>query len=1073
MTEQPDYKNTVFLPQTDFPMRGDLPKKEPLLLEKWTSEGLSKKLSEKNKGKEKFVLHDGPPYANGNLHIGHALNKILKDVINRAMRMSGKHVAYIPGWDCHGLPIEWKIEEEYRAKKQSKDDVPVLEFRQQCRTYAAKWVEIQKAEFQRLGIDGLWNAPYVTMDFKAEAQIVKELHKLARNGSLYKGFKPVLWSVVEQTALAEAEVEYMEKESTEVYVKFPIESYVGWFKSHPSFDIENINPSAEEYDDRNFADASLVIWTTTPWTLPANAAVAFNPEITYSIIEVAGEKLVIAEKLIPNFIKKCGFEQYAIIEGGIQFSEKQFIVCKHSLSSSSSNPETRRRLYAADFVTDTDGTGFVHIAPAHGEDDFKAYWSNLGLRNIDPETAQKAMKQQSTSEIFKTELAKSFYDFPQLLNKDGTYKSTVPHFAGMHIFKESTTEAILEKLREQGALLYSSKFKHSYPHSWRSKKPLIYLATPQWFVGMEKPAPAQVCHPREGGDPLLQQSQNVGSRLHGNDTPSIRATALNAIDATTFHPPAGRNRIKSMVENRPDWCVSRQRAWGVPIALLVHKESGAVITDKPVLEKIAAEFAEKGCDVWYAESPAYFLKGTDYNPAEYEKVMDILDVWFDSGCTHAFVLRHPVREEWVEKVQGTRREDERGVRHEARGTREDNTENIPVSVYQQENNAALLAPRASHLAPNLPPADLYLEGSDQHRGWFQSSLLESVATRGVAPYKAILTHGFVLDEQGRKMSKSMGNVTAPEEVLKKYGADILRLWASCSDYFEDLRIGNTILEHYADMYRRLRNTLRYLLGALQGFSNDGEEDLQGTQGMPEQEQYILHRLAQLNALREQCFKSYDFKGFYQELHNFCAADLSAFYFDSRKDSLYCDAVDSPKRRACRTVFAILFEHLCVWLAPVLCFTTEEAWAAAGNTDSIHLQDFPHNPMVRLQPSLDEKWSKIKVLRSVVMAALEKERAEKRIGSSLQAAPVIYATQDYADALQGIDLADVCITSSATLEVVTHIPENAYTLPEVAGVGVIASLATGDKCSRCWKVTEEVGQQENHPSLCKRCAEVVG
>jgi isoleucyl-tRNA synthetase len=1004
MTEQPDYKNTVFLPQTDFPMRGDLPKKEPLLLEKWAQEGLSKKLSEKNKGGEKFVLHDGPPYANGNLHIGHALNKILKDVINRAMRMSGKHVAYIPGWDCHGLPIEWKIEEEYRAKKQNKDDVPVLEFRQQCRDYAAKWVEIQKAEFQRLGIDGLWNAPYVTMDFKAEAQIVKELHKLARNGSLYKGFKPVLWSVVEQTALAEAEVEYMEKESTEVYVAFPI--------GVPFVKNKN-NLIDKDLIDLLAGEASLVIWTTTPWTLPANAAIAYNPALKYVLIETTeGRKFVVAENLYEKFLEKVELSLKAILKTfyfpenvkNVKFKyEWQWTPAFAGDSATDTEGESPAKagvhykpthlhanyLYPADFVTDTDGTGFVHIAPAHGEDDFQVYKDQPDLRES---------------------------GFPQLLNKDGTYKSTVPHFAGMHIFKESTTEAILEKLREQGALLYSSKFKHSYPHSWRSKKPLIYLATPQWFVGMEKEGGSR----EAAGEKVKSILPPLASQLSPT---TIRAKALAAIDATTFHPAAGRNRIKSMVENRPDWCVSRQRAWGVPIALLVHKESGAVITDKSVLEKIAAEFALHGCDVWYAEDPAYFLNGTDYNPADYEKVMDILDVWFDSGCTHAFVLRHPVRPEWEAHIQW--------------------------------------------------PADLYLEGSDQHRGWFQSSLLESVATRGVAPYKAILTHGFVLDEQGRKMSKSMGNVTAPEEVLKKYGADILRLWASCSDYFEDLRIGNTILEHYADMYRRLRNTLRYLLGALQGF-NDAERVTDAAQ-LPEQEQYILHRLAQLNALREQCFKSYDFKGFYQELHNFCAVDLSAFYFDSRKDSLYCDAVDSPKRRATRTVFAILFDSLSKWLAPVLCFTAEEAWAAAGNVDSIHCQDFPHNPMVRLQPDLDEKWGKIKALRSVVMAALEKERAEKRIGSSLQAAPVIYATQEYADALQGIDLADICITSSATLQVVAlgGMPHGAYTLPEVAGVGVTASLAMGDKCARCWKVTEEVGQQENHPSLCKRCAGVVG
>jgi isoleucyl-tRNA synthetase len=1063
MTEQPDYKNTVFLPQTDFPMRGDLPKKEPLLLEKWANNDLSKKLSDKNKGKEKFVLHDGPPYANGNLHIGHALNKILKDVINRAMRMSGKHVAYIPGWDCHGLPIEWKIEEEYRAKKRNKDDVPVLEFRQQCRDYAAKWVEIQKAEFQRLGIDGLWNAPYITMDFKAEAQIVRELHTLAQNGSLYKGFKPVLWSVVEQTALAEAEVEYREKESTEVYVKFPI---VGYPVGIPDNGIPD-----NSLDWLTRVSAKILIWTTTPWTLPANAAVAFNPAIPYALINAQGERFLIAQNLVVQTMQKLQISQdnYSLEKRDINFQEIDIrrLRLGHHLSHAA-NDDGLRKLYPADFVTDTDGTGFVHIAPAHGEDDFDVYKNNVDSFD---------------------------YFFPQLLNKDGTYKSTVPHFAGMHIFKESTTEAILEKLREQGALLYSNKFKHSYPHSWRSKKPLIYLATPQWFVGMEKEGAR---HEARG---TREENTTLEPRASSLPPSTIRTKALNAIDATTFHPAAGRNRIKSMVETRPDWCVSRQRAWGVPIALLVHKESGAVITDKPVLEKIAAEFALHGCDVWYTESPAYFLDGTDYNPADYEKVMDILDVWFDSGCTHAFVLRHPIKEEWGVEEGGTR--------HEARGTRR------AGEIFNVFSSS--LAPRAADL---VPPADLYLEGSDQHRGWFQSSLLESVATRGVAPYKAILTHGFVLDEQGRKMSKSMGNVTAPEEVLKKYGADILRLWASCSDYFEDLRIGNTILEHYADMYRRLRNTLRYLLGALQGFS---EAEAVDYAAMPALEQYILHRLASLQALHVTCLESYDFKRFYNELHTFCAVDLSAFYFDIRKDSLYCDAVDSPKRRATRTVMHLLLDSLCKWLAPVLCFTAEEVWGAAGNADSIHLQDFPHNPLMCLQPSLDEKWNTIKTLRSVVMAALEKERTEKNIGSSLQAAPVIYATQEYADALHGIDLADVCITSSATvypstlktttlktkgtgplpsqgipsmftysdripcegrgpesfrnssglvLEGVTHIPENAYTLPEVAGVGVIASLATGDKCARCWKVTEEVGQQKNHPSLCKRCAEVV-
>ncbi|HEY1506895.1 MAG TPA: isoleucine--tRNA ligase, partial [Stellaceae bacterium] len=675
-----DYRKTVFLPQTDFPMRGELPKREPALLARWEKIGLYQRQRAAAKGRRKYVLHDGPPYANGNLHIGHALNKILKDVINRAQQMLGRNAVYVPGWDCHGLPIEWKIEEEYRAKKKSKDEVPILEFRKECRDFAAHWIDVQREEFKRLGVLGDWEHPYTTMEFAAEAQIVREIGKFLMNGGLFRGSKPVMWSVVEQTALAEAEVEYHDHTSTQVWVKFPV-----------------AKPSVKALEG-----ASVVIWTTTPWTLPGNRAIAFNEALDYVVIEVQsirdGSAAQIGEKLVVAAPLEVNFAEIAKLGGKVELVSGKFLagtICHHPLHGKGYDFDVP--LLAGDFVTDVDGTGFVHIAPGHGADDFE-----LGQEHKVP--------------------------VPATVGPDGTYYDSVPLFAGKRVYRPNGKEgdanrAVIDALSEVRALLAEAKLVHSYPHSWRSKAPLIFRTTPQWFIGMEK-----------------------------ND---LREKALKAIAETKWYPPQGQNRIGAMIETRPDWCISRQRAWGVPIAVFVEKKSGEVLRDQAVVDRIAAAFEKEGADAWYARDPAEFL-GVGRDPKDYEQIKDVVDVWFDSGSTHSFVLEKRPDLQW--------------------------------------------------------PASLYLEGSDQHRGWFHSSLLESCGTRGRAPYEAVLTHGFVLDEQGRKMSKSLGNVVAPQEVVSQSGADILRLWVVSTDYTEDQRIGPEILKYQAEAYRRLRNTLRYLLG---------------------------------------------------------------------------------------------------------------------------------------------------------------------------------------------------------------------------------------------------------------------
>jgi isoleucyl-tRNA synthetase len=946
-----DYRATVFLPKTSFPMRASLPTREPEILQRWAGLDIYRRLRAAAAGREKFILHDGPPYANGHLHMGTALNKILKDVVNRSQQMLGKDAAYVPGWDCHGLPIEWQIEQRYRQAGKDKDAVPIAEFRRECREFAEHWIDVQRAEFKRLGVVGDWDHPYTTMNYQAEAGIYRELGKFLLSGQLYRGKKSVMWSVVEKTALAEAEVEYRDHTSTTIIVRFPVAR-----AAHPAL-----------------ADAAVLIWTTTPWTMPGNRAVAYGEDLEYRVIEVTavengslsrvGERLVLAASLVEQVAtqaKISGHKTVAELSG----RELGGTILRHPLHGK--GYDFAVPLLAAGFVSAEEGTGLVHIAPSHGADDFE-----LG--------------------------AKHGLEVPDAVGEDGHYTEAVPLFAGTHVFEAA--EPVIAALIGSGALLARGKLVHSYPHSWRSKAPLIFRATPQWFIPMDTPF--------SGGDGLHAPDGDGPEKL------TLRTLALAAIEATRWVPPQGKNRIRGMVETRPDWCISRQRAWGVPIAVFVHKASGEVLRDPEVVERIAKAFERAGTDAWYTQDPASFL-GPERDPADYEQVMDIVDVWFESGSTHATVLEQRPELQW--------------------------------------------------------PATLYLEGSDQHRGWFHSSLLESCGTRGRAPYDAVLTHGFVVDAEGRKMSKSLGNVISPLDLMKTMGADILRLWTVSADYAEDLRIGDEILAGQADAYRRLRNTLRFLLGNLAEFKE--AERLPYVQ-MPELERWVLHRLSELNQLVRETNASFDFPRLYSALHNFCATDLSAFYFDVRKDSLYCDRPDSERRRAARTVLDHLFHCLVSWLAPVLVFTAEEAWLTRFPSEdgSVHLRTFPEVPGAWHDPALGARWEQVRRVRRVVTGALEVERREKRIGSSLEAAPRVYVTAEDAGVLAGLDLAELAITSGVEV-IESEPPAGAFTLEDVPGVGVVPEPAAGRKCARCWQVLPEVGGEAAARDLCRRCTDAV-
>ncbi|MFN3846658.1 MAG: isoleucine--tRNA ligase [Paracoccaceae bacterium] len=971
-TAGPDYRETVFLPETDFAMRAGLPQREPDWLARWERLGVYDRLRAQT-GRAPFVLHDGPPYANGHLHIGHALNKVLKDMVVRSQQMMGRDARYVPGWDCHGLPIEWKIEEQYRAKGLNKDDVDIVDFRQECRRFAEGWIDIQRAEFKRLGITGKWDKPYLTMDYHAEAVIADEFMKFVMNGSLYQGSKPVMWSPVEKTALAEAEVEYHDHTSHTIWARFPV-----------------IRAEASGGDIFTKIKTDVVIWTTTPWTIPQNRAISFGPQIDYGLYEIIGrpaesqvmigDRLILADKLAEAVFTQAKLAGPEMVRRLCDVSADDLagIVCAHpyrGIEGGAGDWDFDVPLLPGDHVTDEAGTGFVHTAPSHGDDDYQ-----MGVK----------------------------FGLPMTYNveADGSYRADLPVFGGQAILTPEGKEgpanvSNIKALHAQGALLAKGKLKHSYPHSWRSKAPLIYRNTPQWFVAIDKPL-------------------EDGMTVYGE---TIRGRALNSINQlVTWTPPTGRNRLHSMIEARPDWVLSRQRAWGVPLTCFVKKGARPdapdfLLRNAEVNDRIKAAFEADGADVWYGQGFKEIVLNGIVDPLHYEQVFDVLDVWFDSGSTHAFVLR------------------------------------------DREDGAA------------DGIADLYLEGTDQHRGWFHSSMLQACGTKGRAPYRGVLTHGFTLDEKGMKMSKSLGNTVAPQQVIDEYGADILRLWVAQSDYTVDLRIGKEILKGVADSYRRLRNTMRFLLGALNGFTE--VERLDAAQ-MPELDRWVLHRLAELDQDVREGYAKYDFQGVFQKLFTFATTDLSAFYFDIRKDALYCDAPGSVRRRAARTVLDVLFHRLTTWLAPILVFTMEDVWLSRfpDADDSIHLHDMPPTPAEWRDDALSAKWDRIRAARRVVTGALEVQRTAKVIGSSLEAAPVVHV-EDAAlrDDLAGVDLAELCITSSLALSAGAA-PAGAFRLAEVEGLAVVFAEAQGQKCARCWQILPDVGTHK-HPATCARCNDALG
>jgi len=1002
-----DYSETLFLPQTEFPMRAGLPQREPLLLRRWEEMKLYQRLREAGRGRPRFILHDGPPYANGNIHIGHALNKILKDLVTRSQQMLGFDSNYVPGWDCHGLPIEWKIEEGYRAKGKDKDAVPVVEFRQECRAFAEHWIDVQREEFKRLGVEGDWAHPYSTMAFAAEAQIAREIMSFAATGQLFRGSKPVLWSSVERTALAEAEVEYHERTSTTVWVRFPI--------------VDTL--------DGDLEGASVVIWTTTPWTLPANRAITFGPEIAYGLYEVTdapadnwartGNRFVLADKLAAEVFAAARANAFWRVKDVLPV---MVAACSHpfrGLAGGNGFWDFSVPMLPADYVTDDAGTGFVHTAPGHGADDYNTF-----VKHRDTFAAA------GTTEV------------PHTVGEDSSYFPDVPFFAGERIFDDKgkdagANEAVIRKLVEAGALVARGRLKHAYPHSWRSKGPLIFRNTPQWFIAMDKPltsplaGEAESRSDRVGGMPEVHTEGGTGGALGSvlwpsNEAPpqdTLRHRALAAIKTVTWVPAQGQNRITGMIEAKPDWVVSRQRAWGSPICVFVRKGTNEILVDERVNQAIAEAFEGEGADAWFADPDGgRFLAPSGYDPREFEKVGDILDVWFDSGCTHAFTLE--VRDD----LKANRRID------------------------------------------GGPDTVMYLEGSDQHRGWFHSSLIESCGTRGRAPFDVVLTHGFVLDERGQKMSKSLGNVTAPQDVIKDSGADILRLWVAASDYADDLRIGPEILKTFVETYRKLRNTMRWMLGSLHHFD---DADRVAAADMPELERFILHRLVELDREVREAYAGFDYSRVVSLLSGFMTGDLSAFYFDIRKDTLYCDPISSVPRKSALSVIDQVFRCVATWLAPILCFTAEEAWLQRfGDEGSVHLERFPDLPPSWRDDALAERWAKIRRVRRVVTGALEIERAQKRIGASLEAAPLVHvADPALREALDGVDFAEVCITSAITVEGGEG-PPDAFRLDDVKGVAVVPRRAQGRKCARSWKIAPDVGSDPDYPDVTRRDAQAL-
>ncbi len=901
----------INLPKTAFSMKANLPVREPEILEYWQKINLYRELRNSSKGKEKFVLHDGPPYANGNIHMGTALNKILKDIIVKFHQMDGKDSIYVPGWDCHGLPIEWKIEEQYKKNKKNKNDVPIVEFRKECRLFAEKWIEVHKGQFKRLGVVGDWENYYSTMSFDAEAQIVRELGKFLKEGSLYRGFKPVLWSTVEKTALADAEVEYQDHKSDTIYTSFPIKK-------------SNL---------KDLVGSDIIIWTTTPWTIPANRALAYNEALDYVQLELNDDsdfkkrKIVVAEALLQSVINDCKIKNYKKIKT-FKGKDLKETICNHPFLDLGYDFDIP--MLEARFVTTEQGTGIVHCAPSHGPDDFNLCLNN-GIEAI------------------------------ETVDGDGKYTKHVSLFEGIHIFKANPI--VIEKLKEQKKLLSNGELMHSYPHSWRSKAPLVHRATPQWFISME--------------------------------SHKLRDKALKAINDTTFYPSKGKERLKSMIETRPDWCVSRQRVWGVPLPIFINKETKEILADDEVNETIATIYEKEGSDCWFSDDPQRFL-GSKYKAEDYEKLRDIVEVWFDSGSTHSFVLEKREDLKW--------------------------------------------------------PASMYLEGSDQHRGWFHSSLLESCGTRGRAPFENILSHGFVVDGKGLKMSKSLGNVIAPEDILKKYGADILRIWVASSNYSEDLRIDYSILDQHAESYRKIRNTFRYLLGNIKDNFEEIDFKKVDLNELPELEQFMLHKLYSLDVNFKKYFKNYDFHNLYKELLNFCTVDLSAFYFDIRKDSLYCDSIDSKKRKSTILLLNIILNSLLKWFAPILSFTTEEIYRLIfKDSKSVHLEKFLKFPNNFENEKLYQKWLELIKIRNICNVSIEEKRANKEIGSSLEADLNIRLDKKLEEITKNIDFSELCITSKAEIS----FKENSETSAQT-------TKANGTKCTLCWKISENACYRSHCP-----------
>ena len=901
----------INLPKTAFSMKANLPVREPEILEYWQKINLYRELRNSSKGKEKFVLHDGPPYANGNIHMGTALNKILKDIIVKFHQMDGKDSIYVPGWDCHGLPIEWKIEEQYKKNKKNKNDVPIVEFRKECRLFAEKWIEVHKGQFKRLGVVGDWENYYSTMSFDAEAQIVRELGKFLKEGSLYRGFKPVLWSTVEKTALADAEVEYQDHKSDTIYTSFPIKK-------------SNL---------KDLVGSDIIIWTTTPWTIPANRALAYNEALDYVQLELNDDsdfkkrKIVVAEALLQSVINDCKIKNYKKIKT-FKGKDLKETICNHPFLDLGYDYDIP--MLEARFVTTEQGTGIVHCAPSHGPDDFNLCLNN-GIKAI------------------------------ETVDGDGKYTKHVSLFEGIHIFKANPI--VIEKLKEQKKLLSNGELMHSYPHSWRSKAPLVHRATPQWFISME--------------------------------SHKLRDKALKAINDTTFYPSKGKERLKSMIETRPDWCVSRQRVWGVPLPIFINKKTKEILVDDEVNETIATIYEKEGSDCWFSDDPQRFL-GSKYKAKDYDKLSDIVEVWFDSGSTHSFVLEKREDLKW--------------------------------------------------------PASMYLEGSDQHRGWFHSSLLESCGTRGRAPFENILSHGFVVDGKGLKMSKSLGNVIAPEDILKKYGADILRIWVASSNYSEDLRIDYSILDQHAESYRKIRNTFRYLLGNIKDNFEEIDFKKVDLNELPELEQFMLHKLYSLDVNFKKYFKNYDFHNLYKELLNFCTVDLSAFYFDIRKDSLYCDSIDSKNRKSTILLLNIILNSLLKWFAPILSFTTEEIYRLIfKDSKSIHLEKFLNFPNNFENEKLYQKWLELIKIRNICNISIEEKRANKEIGSSLEADLNIHLDKKLEEITKNIDFSELCITSKAQISFNEKLETSAQT-----------TKAKGTKCTLCWKISENACDRTHCP-----------